>query len=165
MHPAALAPDALLAECRETRTRRSGPGGQHRNKTETAIVLTHLPTGLIGEASERRSQSENRRMALQRLRLRLAIEHRLPCDLVGPSERWQSRSRGGRLTVSPEHDDYPPLLAEAIDHLDAACGDVSRVAPVLGVTPSQFVRFFKKHPTAWTALARLRARHGQPPLL
>src|SRR5262249_27924451 len=42
-HPAARAPDALLAECEVRRTRRSGPGGQNRNKVETAVVLRHLP--------------------------------------------------------------------------------------------------------------------------
>ena len=164
MHPAALDSAALLAECREIRTKRSGPGGQHRNKTETAVVLTHLPTGLTAEASERRSQSENRRMALWRLRLRLAIEHRVSPVSAGPSVRWQSRSRGGRLAVSIEHDDYPPLIAEALDHLDAARGDVPRVADALSVTPTQFVKLFKKHPAAWIALARLRDHNGQSPL-
>jgi hypothetical protein len=85
MHPAALSSNALLAQCQETRTKRSGPGGQHRNKTETAVVLTHLPTGITAEACERRSQAENRRVALWRLRLRLALEHRLPPDPDGAS--------------------------------------------------------------------------------
>ena len=128
MHPAALDPAALLAACRETRTKRSGPGGQHRNKTETAVVLTHLPTGTTAEASERRSQAENRRMALWRLRLRLAIEHRMPPSPVGPSPLWEARSRGGRITVSPEHDDYPSLLADALDQLAAAQGDAAAAA-------------------------------------
>ena len=73
MHPAALPDDDLLSICNETRTRRGGPGGQHRNKVETAVVLQHRPTGLNAEANERRSQADNRRVALQRLRLRLAI--------------------------------------------------------------------------------------------
>lgn len=164
MHPAALDPAALLAACRETRTKRSGPGGQHRNKTETALVLTHVPTGIVAEASERRSQAENRGMALWRLRLRLAIEHRLPPDLGGPSMRWKARSRGGRLLVNSEHDDYPPLVAEALDHLAAAKGDVPIAASQLGVTATQFVRLFKKQPAAWTALAACRRGHGLPPL-
>ncbi|MCY2992774.1 MAG: peptide chain release factor-like protein [Planctomycetota bacterium] len=53
IHPAALAIDQLLRECQIVRTRRSGPGGQHRNKVETAVVITHLPSGVKGEASER----------------------------------------------------------------------------------------------------------------
>ena len=58
-HPAALSPEELLHQCRARRTRRSGPGGQHRNKVETAGVLTHAPTGVQAEANERRSQAEN----------------------------------------------------------------------------------------------------------
>jgi hypothetical protein len=164
MHPAALPSDTLLTHCRETRTKRSGPGGQHRNKTETAVVLTHLPTGSTAEASERRSQAENRRMALWRLRLRLALEYRLPPDPAGASTLWKARSRGGRLSVSPEHDDYPSLIAEALDQFAAAQGDVPSAAGVLGVTATQFVRLFKKQPVAWTALAKLRSQHGRPPL-
>jgi hypothetical protein len=164
MHPAALDPAALLATCRETRTKRSGPGGQHRNKTETAVVLTHLPTGITAEASERRSQAENRRMALWRLRLRLALEYRLPPDPGSPSTRWKMRSQGGRLAVRGEHDDYPPLVAEALDRLATTQGDAAAAASQLGVTATQFVRLFKKQPSAWMALAACRRAHGLPPL-
>ena len=58
----------MIAECNVRRLRRSGPGGQHRNKVETAVSLHHLPTGVSAEASERRSQAQNHAMALFRLR-------------------------------------------------------------------------------------------------
>ena len=65
-------PDAaLLAECRETFFVGSGPGGQHRNKTESAVRLVHLPTGVAVTATERRSQARNRAAALDRLRAAL----------------------------------------------------------------------------------------------
>src|SRR5262245_20365280 len=67
----------LLAECQVTHTRRSGPGGQHRNKVATAVVLAHLPTGLQAEASERRSQRDNLRMAVRRLRREIALRCRV----------------------------------------------------------------------------------------
>src|SRR5262249_15351793 len=69
IHPAALPVEELLADCDVRRTRRSGPGGQRRNKVETAVTIVHRPTTISAEASERRSQAENCTLALFRLRL------------------------------------------------------------------------------------------------
>ena len=76
-HPAGYSDERLDREIRVTFGRASGPGGQHRNKVETAVVIQHTSTAVRGEASERRSQEENRRTALFRLRTNLW--------LVGPS--------------------------------------------------------------------------------
>ena len=52
--------------------RSSGAGGQHRNKTDSAVRLTHLPTGLVVTATEERSQHQNRLVAWARLEERLS---------------------------------------------------------------------------------------------
>ena len=74
----ALPDAALLAECEETFFTAGGPGGQHRNKTESGVRLVHPPTGAVVTATERRSQARNRGAALARLRERLALLARRP---------------------------------------------------------------------------------------
>ena len=160
MHPAALPAADLLAACDETRTRRGGPGGQHRNRVETAVVLVHRPTGIAAEASERRSQAENRRVVLTRLRLRLALAHRTHPDPAGPSPLWRSRTVTGRIVVALDHDDFPILVAEALDRLQAGGWELPPAAAALGVSPSQLLRLFRREPAAWTLLGRQRAAAG-----
>jgi hypothetical protein len=159
-HPAASNPEQLWAECEVRRLRRSGPGGQHRNKVETAVNLRHQPTGVRAEANERRSQAQNRSLALFRLRVNLALEVRLPCAPDhAPSPLWQSRCRGGALTISPVHDDFPALLAEVLDVLAALDADPKRAAGVLGCTPSQLVGLLKLDRRALILVNRWRGEH------
>jgi hypothetical protein len=161
-HPAALDPARLLAECDSRRTRRSGPGGQNRNKVETAVILKHRPTGLVAEASERRSQAENMRVALFRLRLNLALAVRRPA--ASPSPLWRSRCRGGRIAVNPGHDDFPAIVAEALDHLAARDMDVRAAAESLECSSSQLVKLLKDEPRALSQVNDRRAEIGLGPL-
>lgn len=166
-HPASLSPERLLAECDETRTRRKGPGGQHRNKVETAVVLVHRPTGVRAEASERRSQSENRRVAVRRLRLRLALEVRTAPstrDADSPSALWRGRCHSERVQVAREHEDFAPLLAEALDVVHPLQGDVAEAASRLGVTSSQLVKLLRSEPAALRQVNQLRRERGLPGL-
>ncbi len=165
MHPAQLPVKLLLCDCDEQRTRRGGPGGQHRNKTETAIVLTHRPTGVSGQASERRSQAENRRVAIVRLRLNLALALRIPvAESRATADVWRRRVRNQRINVSGEHDDFPAVLAEALDFLEATELDVPAAARRLGVSASQLLRLIRSEPAAWTWLTRKRLERSLPPL-
>lgn len=70
-HALALTEEALLAQCEEEFFIASGPGGQHRNKTESGVRLTHRATELSVTATERRSQFQNRHAAMERLRAAL----------------------------------------------------------------------------------------------
>ncbi|QDU36789.1 Peptide chain release factor 1 [Maioricimonas rarisocia] len=164
-HPAGREEEALLAECRMRQLRRSGPGGQHRNKVSTAIQLTHEPTGLIAEAGERRSQADNRRVAVRRLRMQLALEVRQPAPSErSPSTLWQQRCRSGRIEINAGHADFPLLLAEALDFVASDSGDLQAAAGRLGCTASQLSRLLKMEPRAWQWLNALRKESGLRPL-
>jgi protein subunit release factor A len=165
VHPAAIPPADLLAECDSRRSRRSGPGGQHRNKVETAVTLHHRPTGVNAEAAERRSQAENRAVALFRLRLNLALQVRsTPEPDRLPSPLWQSRCRGGRIRLSADHQNFPTLLAEALDTIAASNADLKAAAATLRATPSQLLKLLKKEPRAVALLNHWRTHHGLHPL-
>lgn len=56
-----------IADCRVDTFRAGGKGGQHQNKTETGVRVTHEPSGAIGESRETRSQLENKRSAFRRM--------------------------------------------------------------------------------------------------
>jgi protein subunit release factor A len=57
--------------------RASGPGGQHRNTTDSAVRIRHLPTGIVVHAAENRSQLRNREVAMERLRVALEKRNRV----------------------------------------------------------------------------------------
>ena len=164
-HPASLPVADLLAQCDVRFARRSGPGGQNRNKVETAAILTHRPTGVSAEANEQRSQARNRESALFRLRVNLALAVRIdPGAIITPSPLWESRCRGGRFAINPGHDDFPALLAEALDALDARGDDFRAASACLGCSASQLVKFVKDEPRAFAAINDRRRSRGLHPL-
>lgn len=159
-HPACLEIEKLAGQCEIKRTRASGPGGQHRNKVETAIVVKHTPTGVTGQAGERRSQRENRTVALERLRVSLAVEVRSQQANSSPSELWQSRCRGGKINVGRQHFDFACLLAEALDRIESTEFQLAAAAEQLGCSTTQLINLIKMEDKALMLVNRMRQQAG-----
>jgi len=163
-HPLQLDDDQLKKSCSITRTRRGGPGGQHRNKVETAIVITHIDSGISAQAGEQRSQHANLTAAIERLRTNLAIGIRSDPPPTAPSELWKSRVKNRRIAVSLSHADYPLILTEALDSLAIHSNDVVAAAAFLGLSTSQLIKFFKANSQVFDHVQQTRKASGLKPL-
>jgi protein subunit release factor B len=86
-----LSDEALSWECEFDVFVASGPGGQHRNKTESGVRLTHPATGIVITATERRSQLMNKGAAIERLREKLKA-----LTIVPKQRRPTKPSRGAK---------------------------------------------------------------------
>lgn len=157
-HPATLDEAELFEQCEMIRGRSGGPGGQHRNKTSTHVTLKHKPTGLEAQAGEQRSSEANRKRAIRRLRLILAVQYRTGVPAGDcRNELWISRTRKRRISCNPRHADYPAMLALALDVIEASSGDLKAAATRLAVTPSQLLKLLRDCPPA---LAEVNRRRG-----
>lgn len=163
VHPAQLDEHELLKECEIRRQRRGGPGGQHRNKVETGIFITHVPTDCRAEACEKRSQADNQTTAVRRLRVQLALNHREPPAAM-QTELWKARVRNQKISVSVDHVDFPALLAELFDFLPTVNYSLGDAGEHFGVSSSQLVKFLKSMPVAFIRFNEMRAKSGLKPL-
>src|SRR5215204_5672289 len=105
----------LLRECEVDTFRSSGPGGQHVNKTESAVRLTHLPSGVVVTSQQERSQHRNKEICLRKLRERVEqlnyrppkrVPTRVPRSAKNRTlEEKSRRSQIKRLRTKPSPDD------------------------------------------------------------
>ena len=113
--PAPEAGGDLLSECRIDTFRSGGKGGQHQNKVESGVRLTHRPSGIVVTSRRFRSQHRNREEALERLSRKLdarsrAAKPRVPTQVTRAQKRKRleakrKRSRLKALRAKPGEED------------------------------------------------------------
>ncbi|XP_028554998.1 uncharacterized protein LOC110111878 isoform X1 [Dendrobium catenatum] len=161
-----LSDEELMAQCEMDTFKASGPGGQHRNKRESAVRLKHLPTGIIAQAVEDRSQHKNRASALSRLRTLLALKVRNAIELDGyrpPSELLQilpakSTIRGSEVgpQIGPNNPKFTLGMQALLDLISTVNGSVSEGAKILGLSTGALSRLILSDDSLRAAVNELR---------
>src|SRR5437899_3987337 len=136
-----LSDEQILAQCEVDTYRASGPGGQKRNKTSSAVRLRHTPTGLIVIAEESRSQYENKARALTRLAHALVLHLRddllsslTPEAIAAHPDYATARDPDGKLNMSARNPRFWPAVGVVLDVLNAVEARVGDAAELLGVS-------------------------------
>ncbi len=143
--------EELLRQCRFSACKSSGRGGQKVNKTSSSVRILHPATGLDAECAEERSQFANRRIALKKLRLHIALTIRAddaPPFSVLPVPSLHNPER--RL----------PWLARVCDALARTGWDVSAAARSFGLHPMKLKRILKNDPALWRFACESSSKHA-----
>jgi hypothetical protein len=167
-----LKEDQLLAQCEVDTYRASGPGGQKRNKTSSAVRLRHQPTGLIVIAEESRSQHENKARALKRLWQALFLHLRntltgaeLSSEAIALHPDFApALGRDGRLQISAKNPLFWPAVGVVLDVLTGCESRVADAAALLGTSTGNLIDFLQTDPKVWQEANRIRSVFAQKPL-
>ena len=151
-----LSDAVLLSQCDVDTYRASGPGGQKKNKTSSAVRLRHAPSGLIVIAEESRSQHANKAKALVRLRQAFYLHWRNECragakPTVGDGDRIDLRIKDPR---------FWPAVGIVLDVLAVCEGRVSVAAERLGTSTANLVDFLQTDSKVWQEANRIRTGFG-----
>ena len=105
-----------MKECQVETFRSSGKGGQHVNKTESAVRITHLLTGIVSTCQDERSQLQNKRKCLNQLRSKLEALNKQPKERIPTKKPRASKekilhdkkihSEKKKMRQKPELDNY-----------------------------------------------------------
>ena len=151
-----LTDQELMEQCVLDKFRASGPGGQKKNKTDSAVRIRHVSSGLVGLSSESRSQHINRAYALRRLRLKIALTLRSnPPNVRSELEKFVQQTKNSSFTLNTRNSKYSIIVASLFDELSANNWKVSLTAKKIGVTSSSLNKFLRSNPELWRALNNL----------
>jgi len=165
----ALTDAQLLAQCNVDTYRASGPGGQKRNKTSSAVRLRHGPSGLTVIAEESRSQHENKAKALRRMRQALYLKLRedlapesLSVEKIAVLPDYSpARAGDGRLHLGRKDPRFWPVVGVVLDVLQAREARVGEAAELLGISTGNLIDFLRTDDKVWEQANILRTRFGQ----
>ena len=147
--------DALSADCILDFHKASGNGGQHVNKTSSAVRLKHEKSGLESLCAEHRSQHDNRRCALGYLRHRMALQIRCPAD---------PGFRVGDPPVSMKNRAYPLWMAKLLDVFAESEFHPRLTAEKVGTGSTKLIKLFYRDSSLWQHVQTMRSEAGLPPL-
>lgn len=92
-----------------------GPGGQHQNTSNTAVRITHLASGAVGEARDSRSQHQNMKAALHRMassgKFRTWVNRQLLGNPLPPEEQVERDMAPGNLIITGYENGHPKILS------------------------------------------------------
>lgn len=141
--------EELMVECSLDFFKSSGKGGQKRNKTSSAVRLIHNPTKVAVTDCSERSQHRNRQVAIQKLRLAIALQFRvIPAELP---ERIECGSANSAFYLN---------MARVLDVLCEVDYSLALGAERLGVSSSKLLKILAKEPQFFARLNELRKQRG-----
>ena len=148
-----LTDQELMEHCVLDRFRASGPGGQKKNKTDSAVRIRHIESGLIGLSSESRSQHVNKTYALRRLRLKIALTLRdnNQNDHI-ELKKFIQQTGTKTFTLNIRDPLYPIIVASLFDELSVNNWKISVTAKKIGITSSTLNKFLRSNPEVWRVL-------------
>lgn len=153
----ALSDEELMKECRFDAMRGTGPGGQKRNKTSSAARVTHLESGLSAFDDVTRSQHQNLKHALDKLRGEIAV------NLIS-GEGEPTPGIPLAPVPKPNSRNYFLWLGKIFDALLATDFQMPEAAARFECSPSHLIRIVAKDEFAWQKLAEARQRRKMTPL-
>jgi hypothetical protein len=165
-----LTDSQLLAQVEVDTYRASGPGGQKRNKTSSAVRMRHLPSGLIVIAEESRSQHENRARALKRLRQAFFLKIREPVPMLEVGKSYAhgdlagAMTTTGRLEVGRKDPRFWPVVGLMLDILAASEARVADTARLLEISTGNLIDFLGTDAKVWEQVNQLRQKFGHKQL-